>query len=68
MAIYIIPIFVFGLVITGIVFLGIQQASDLAKELAARRSEMEPGAETSEVLSPRRSSSLVNAIVSTKRQ
>ena len=34
MAIYIIPIFCFGLVITGIVFIGIQQAADLAKKLA----------------------------------
>ena len=36
---YIFPIFAFGLVITGIVFLGLQQASDLARELAAQRSE-----------------------------
>ena len=42
MAIYIIPIFCFGLVITGIVFLGLQQASDMAKQLAAQRNELEP--------------------------
>jgi hypothetical protein len=38
---YIFPIFAFGLVITGIVLLGIQQARDLAKALAAERSEAE---------------------------
>ena len=38
---YIFPIFAFGLVITGIVFLGIQQAADLAKDLAAQRSQAE---------------------------
>jgi hypothetical protein len=42
MAIYIFPIFCFGLVITGIVFLGIQQAADLAKTLAAQRNETKP--------------------------
>jgi len=41
MAIYLIPIFCFGLVITGIVFLGVQQAADLAKDLARRQREME---------------------------
>ena len=38
---YIFPIFAFGLVITGIVFLGIQQAADLAKALAEQRSQAE---------------------------
>ena len=38
---YLFPIFAFGIVITGIVFLGLQQASDLAKNLAAERSEAE---------------------------
>lgn len=33
MAVYIIPIFCFGLVIIGIVFLGIQEASEVAKRL-----------------------------------
>ncbi len=38
---YIFPIFAFGLVITGIVFLGLQQAADLAKALAEERSQTE---------------------------
>ncbi len=38
---YIFPIFAFGLVISGIVFLGIQQAADLAKALAEQRSQAE---------------------------
>jgi hypothetical protein len=33
---YLFPIFAFGLVITGVVFLGLQQASDLAKDLAVQ--------------------------------
>ena len=38
MGIYIFPIFLFGCAVTGIVFLGIQQARDWAKaELAVRR-------------------------------
>lgn len=41
MATYIIPIFCFGLVITGIVFLGVRQAADLAKQLAAESHERE---------------------------
>ena len=36
MDVYIIPIFCFGLVITGIVFLGIEEASELAKRLSAQ--------------------------------
>jgi hypothetical protein len=36
---YLFPIFAFGLVITGIVFLGLQQAADLAKQLAPPRDE-----------------------------
>ena len=43
MAIYIIPIFCFGLVITGIILLGIQQAADMAKQLAAQSNETPPG-------------------------
>ncbi len=54
MAIYLIPIFCFGLVITGIVLLGIQQASDLAKDLAARRDEMDQPTQNPEGLSPER--------------
>ena len=38
---YIFPIFAFGLLITGVVFIGLQQASDLARELTAQRSEAE---------------------------
>jgi hypothetical protein len=38
---YIFPIFAFGLIITGVVFIGLQQASDLARELTAQRSEAE---------------------------
>jgi hypothetical protein len=47
---YIFPIFAFGLVITGIVFLGIQQAADLAKALAEQRSQAE--SELQKPLSP----------------
>ncbi len=43
MSVYIIPIFCFGLVITGIVFLGIQEASELAERLAAQTYEAPPG-------------------------
>ena len=43
MAIYIIPIFCFGLVITGIILLGIQEASDMAKQLATQSNETPPG-------------------------
>ena len=43
MAIYIIPIFCFGLVITGIILLGIQQASDMAKQLSTQSNETPPG-------------------------
>jgi hypothetical protein len=38
---HVFPIFAFGLVMTGIVFLGLQRASDLAKSLAAERGEAE---------------------------
>ena len=49
------PIFCFGLVISGIVFLGLQQASDLAKYLATNESEIEPDFGSKEVVSQRRS-------------
>jgi nitrogen fixation protein FixH len=39
MATYLIIIFFFGLVITGIVFLGIQEAAELSKRLAAQTLE-----------------------------
>ena len=63
---YLFPIFAFGLVITGIVFLGLQQAADLAKDLAAQRSEAEKSAQNPEVISPGRNSTSVRlpAIVS----
>ncbi len=37
MSSYLFPIFAFGLVITGIVFLGVQQAADLAKQLSVQQ-------------------------------
>ncbi len=43
MFIYLFPIFAFGLVITGVVFLGVQQAADMAKQLAAQSNETPPG-------------------------
>ena len=54
MAIYLIPIFCFGLVITGIVFLGVQQAADLAKDLARRQREMELSDRNTKGVSPLR--------------
>lgn len=39
MGIYIFPIFCFGVLITGIVLVGVLQASDLAKQLAAKGRE-----------------------------
>ena len=47
---YVFPIFAFGLVMTGIVFLGLQQASDLAKDLAAQSSKVEPSSKNQEVV------------------
>jgi hypothetical protein len=44
MATYIIIIFCFGLVISGIVLLGIQEASELSKRLAAQTLEAARGA------------------------
>ena len=38
---YVFPIFAFGLVISAVVFLGLQQAADLAKDLARQRSQEE---------------------------
>lgn len=43
MLIYLLPIFAFGLVITGIVFLGLRQASELAQDLAAQSGKAEVG-------------------------
>jgi hypothetical protein len=53
MAVYIIPIFCFGLVITGIVFLGIQEASELAKRLAQHPHEAPSGSNNPPALSGR---------------
>ena len=63
---YLFPIFAFGLVITGVVFLGLQRAADLAKDLAAQRSEAEKSAQTPKVIAPERNSGPVRlpAIVS----
>ncbi len=38
---YLFPIFAFGLVISAVVFLGLQQAADLAKNLEVQRSQEE---------------------------
>lgn len=43
MAIYLLPIFCFGVVITGIVLLGIKQASDLTKQLDAQANQSGSG-------------------------
>ena len=43
MSLYLIPIFCFGLVITGVVLLGIQEASELAKRSAAQSHAALPG-------------------------
>ena len=45
MAIYIFPIFLFGCAITGIVLIGLQQASDWAKDEAIRINQKESGLE-----------------------
>lgn len=39
---YLFPIFCFGLVITGIVLLGIREATDQAKQMAARNKAIAP--------------------------
>jgi hypothetical protein len=51
---YLFPIFAFGLVLTGIVFLGLKEASDLAKNLAAERRELMNRAKVADALSPGR--------------
>ena len=52
MFIYLFPIFAFGLVITGVVFLGLQEASDLAKALSAKNRQVEPSSKSREVVPP----------------
>ena len=64
---YIFPIFAFGLVMTGIVFLGLQQASDLAKNLAAERSEAENRSKIPAAISPEVNSAAVQVPTSTSR-
>lgn len=49
---YIFPIFAFGTVITAVVFLGIQQAADLAKQLGAEKNEAESGSKIPGFVSP----------------
>jgi len=55
------PIFAFGVVITGIVMLGLQQASDQAKDLAAQRIEEGKSSESPEAVSPGGNSAPVKA-------
>jgi hypothetical protein len=64
---YIFPIFAFGLVMTGIVFLGLQQASDLAKNLAAERREAENQSKTPAGISPEVNSPSVQVPTSKSR-
>jgi hypothetical protein len=65
---YLFPIFCFGLVISGIVFIGIQQAFNQAKELAALKSESETGSEDSEFVSTRRNSAPIKTPASVSHQ
>jgi len=53
MGILIFPIFAFGCVITGIVFLGVMQARDFAKSsqvIAAKKSEVAEGSNNGEMV------------------
>jgi len=52
MGVYIFPIFLFGCAVTGIVFLGVQQAADWAKDEAARNRETGRGPENSTAHEP----------------
>jgi len=47
---YAFPIFAFGLVITGVVFLGLRQASDWAKDLARKQGNVEPPTSRSQIV------------------
>ena len=67
MFIYLFPIFAFGLVITGIVFRGLQQAADLAKDMAAQRSEAEKNSENPAPVSPRHNFTPAEAPASASR-
>ena len=64
---YVFPIFAFGLVMTGIVFLGLQQASDLAKNLAAESREAENKSKTPAAISPEVNSAAVPVPTSKSR-
>ena len=66
MATYIIPIFCFGLVITGIVFLGVRQAADLAKQLAAESHERESATNRPPVASSERGAASVKPLSSVR--
>ena len=68
MFIHLFPIFAFGLVITGVVFLGLQQASDLAKDLAVQNSTIELSSKNQEVIPPGRNSAPLNPTVSVGQQ
>lgn len=68
MFIYLFPIFAFGLVITGIVFLGLQHASDLAKDLAAQSSKTGSSSENQGVVPTGGSSTLLKPPTSVGRQ
>jgi hypothetical protein len=65
---YIFPIFAFGLIMTGIVFLGLQQASDLAKNLAAEKREAENNFKSHAAISPEDNSATVQAPTIKSRQ
>ena len=65
---YLFPIFAFGLVITGVVFLGLQQASDLAKDLAAQSSKIETSFKNQEVVPLGRNSTPLNPPASVSHQ
>ncbi len=55
------PIFAFGVVITGIVLLGLQQASDQAKDIAAQRIEAGKISQAPEAVSPGSNSASMKA-------
>lgn len=65
---YLFPIFCFGLVISAIVFIGIQQAVDQAKELAALKNEVETSSEGSQFVSTKRNSAPVKTLAGASHQ
>ena len=64
---YIFPIFAFGMVITGIVLLGLQQASDLAKTLAAERAAADNKFKNPDAVTAGRNSAPVQVSTSASR-